>query len=161
DKNFSSNAKKAQSATSDLEKKIKHSRNSIKRFGKSAVDRFKTAAKGAGIAAGAIAGLGTAAFAATEKVASSLDDINKASDRLGVTTDAFQEMSYWAEQNGIAAEQMEKGVGRLNQRMGLAAEGNEKYSSALEQLGVTWNPFKMEQYQQKTLLQPAFKHFLK
>lgn len=92
-----------------------------------------------GIAIGAIAGLTAAlggAFAATLKVTDGFDNIAKTSKKLGVSTDAYQEMEYWASQNGIATNQMERAVGRLNQRMGLAAEGNEKYSSALEKLGV-------------------------
>src|SRR5690625_6392438 len=45
-------------------------------------------------------------------------------------------MEYWASQNGISTSAMERAVGRLNQRMGMAADGNEKYAGALERLGV-------------------------
>jgi len=70
------------------------------------------------------------------KVSTTADNVHKASKRMGVGTDAYQELEYWASQNGVAQEQLEKGVGRLNQRMGKAAAGNEKHSTALEKLGI-------------------------
>lgn len=90
-------------------------------------------------ATAAATGLGVAAFAATKKVTESFDNIAKSSAKLGVSTDAYQEMDYWAGQNGISTGTMERAVGRLNQRMGLAVEGNEKYAGALEKLGVDMN----------------------
>src|SRR5690625_7442430 len=78
----------------------------------------------------------------TKKVTDSFDDIAKSSTKLGVTTDTYQEMEYWASQNGLSSNDMERAVGRLNQRIGLAAEGNEKYSNALERLGVDMNAVK-------------------
>ncbi|MEK0177461.1 transglycosylase SLT domain-containing protein, partial [Tetragenococcus halophilus] len=64
------------------------------------------------------------------------DEIAKGAEKMGVSTDFYQESAYWASQNGISQEQMEKAVGRLNQRMGQAVDGNEKYAEALEKLGV-------------------------
>src|SRR5690625_1428783 len=58
---------------------------------------------------------------------------------MGVSTDFYQEMDYWAGQNGISSDNMTKALERLNQRMGRAADGNEKYSSALEALGIDMN----------------------
>src|SRR5690625_1882663 len=97
---------------------------------------IKQAAKWAAGLAAAATGVATAAFAMTKKVTGNLDDIAKTSAKLGVTTDAYQEMNYWASQNGISASSMERAVGRLNQRIGMAAQGNDKYSSALEDLGI-------------------------
>lgn len=97
---------------------------------------IKTAGKWALGLGAAAAGVATAAFAMTKKVTGNFDDIAKASQRLGITTDFYQEMNYWANQNGISASSMERAVGRLNQRIGMAADGNEKYSNALVRLGV-------------------------
>ncbi|MFA1821154.1 hypothetical protein ACDX78_13440 [Virgibacillus oceani] len=88
------------------------------------------------IIGGAMSAAGTAAFAMVNKVTSSFDDIAKGSARLGVSTDAYQEMDYWASQNGMSHENMEKIVGRFNQRLGQAVNGNEKYNDALKELGV-------------------------
>lgn len=96
----------------------------------------KTAGKwGAGIAAGVGAGASALGLMA-KKAADAGDEIHKGSQRMGVSTDAYQEMEYWASQNGMSMGDMEKVAGRLNQRLGSAAAGNEKYSSALEKLGV-------------------------
>lgn len=96
----------------------------------------KTAGK---VALGAVAGLTTAlvgAFAATKKVTGAFDDIAKNSRKMGVSTDYYQEMEYWASQNGLSNENMEKSLKRLNQRIGEARNGNEKYSGALQELGI-------------------------
>lgn len=98
---------------------------------------IKTAGKwaiGIGVAA---AGIATAAFAMTNKITKGFDEIAKNSTKLGISTDAYQEMDYWASQNGISSGNMEKAIGRLNQRIGAAKDGNEKYSGALEKLGVS------------------------
>lgn len=94
------------------------------------------------VALGAVAGLTTAlvgAFAATKKVTEGFDDIAKNSRKMGVSTDYYQEMEYWASQNGLSHENMEKSMKRLNQRLGQAVEGNERYSNALTRLGVDMN----------------------
>jgi len=102
--------------------------------------KFKKGAKvagkwalGLGVAAAAV---GTAMFTMATKTASALDEIHKGSSKMGVSTDAYQEMDYWAGQNGLSAEDLEKAVGRLNTRIGDAAGGNKKYSDALTKLGI-------------------------
>lgn len=106
------------------------------KLGKGLGKGIKTAGKW-GLALGTAAvGAGAAMFGAAKKSADALDTIHKGSQRMGVTTKAYQEMEYWASQNGLAQNDMEKAAGRLNQRLGEAAAGNKKYSGALEQLGV-------------------------
>ncbi|MGM8212640.1 phage tail protein [Virgibacillus sp. W0430] len=122
----------ADKANKDLDKLDNKGKTTSSKLGGFA----KKVGKAGLIAGGAMAGLGTAAFAATKKVTEGFDEIAKASARLGVSTDAYQEFDYWAGQNGIAHAQMEKAVGRFNQRMGMAQNGNEKYAAALQQLGV-------------------------
>lgn len=92
-----------------------------------------------GVGKAVLAGTAAAGAALTGmavKTAGTADDIHKASQRIGVSTDAYQEMDYWASQNGISQGSMERAVGRLNQRIGRAVDGNEKYSDAFEALGV-------------------------
>lgn len=136
DKDFSSNAKKATSATKDMERQMKHSKNAIKDFGKSAGNAMKNVAKGAAVGGAAIvAGLGVA-FAATKKLTDGFDNVAKTSRKMGVTSDFYQEMDYWAGQNGVSTDNMEKSMKRLNQRVGEARGGNEKYTGALKSLGI-------------------------
>src|SRR5699024_4600999 len=148
---------KISSVTKDVDKLKNTTDNSTKKMGQNWT-RFGDKLQGAGkristtgekvtgfgkkwtkvtaVVGGAVAGVGASLFALTNKVTENADYIAKHSRQMGVSTKAFQEMDYWASQNGISQEQMEKAVGRLNQRMGLAASGNEKYSNALENLGI-------------------------
>jgi len=84
-----------------------------------------------------IVAAGAGVMGLVSKYATAGDEIAKTSTKLGVSTDALQEMDYWAGQNGISAGAMERAVGRLNQRIGRAAEGNEKYAEAFEAVGVS------------------------
>jgi len=80
--------------------------------------------------------LGGGILAMSNKYARMGDEIAKTSAKLGVSTDALQVMDFWASQNGISSSAMERSVGRLNQRIGRAVDGNEKYASAFALLGV-------------------------
>ena len=84
-----------------------------------------------------VVGVTAALGALAVKSADTARRIEDLSHKMGISTDAFQEMSYWATQNGISQAELERAVGRLNQRMGLAANGNEGYAKALERLGVS------------------------
>ncbi|CAM3862578.1 peptidoglycan DD-metalloendopeptidase family protein [Alkalicoccus chagannorensis] len=93
---------------------------------------------------GVVAGMGAAAagaagglFALTGRVTENADEIAKSSIRMGVSTDFYQDMEFWASQNGIAHGQMEQALQRVNQRMGEARAGNENYQEALEELGIS------------------------
>ncbi|WP_078597112.1 peptidoglycan DD-metalloendopeptidase family protein [Evansella clarkii] len=110
-------------------KKMSKAGEGIQNFGKV----WTGAVLGVGAAA---AGLGVSLFALTNKVTENADAVAKGAARMGVSTDFYQEMDYWASQNGLSHQSMENALQRLNQRMGLAAEGNEKYADALTRLGV-------------------------
>lgn len=93
-------------------------------------------AKATKIAAASFAAAGAAAIAAAFRTAAYGDEIAKTAPKLGITTDALQEMNYWAERNGVSSSNLERAVGRLNQRLGDGqAEGN-KYVQALNGIGV-------------------------
>lgn len=99
--------------------------------------RFGGTVKKAGmLAAAGIAAAGAAAIGAAFKTAAYGDEIAKTSTKLGISTDALQEMRVWADRNGISAGSLDRAVGRLNQRIGRAADGNEKYADAFKALGV-------------------------
>jgi hypothetical protein len=64
------------------------------------------------------------------------DQVDKASARLGVSAKAYQELDFWASQNGISQGALEGAVRTLNQRIGEATEGNQQYADAFQALGV-------------------------
>ena len=84
-----------------------------------------------------ITAAGASLLAITSKFASAGDHIAKTSQKLGITTDAYQELEYAMGQVGVSQGTMERGIGRLNQRMGRAIEGNEKYQEALASVGIS------------------------
>lgn len=119
-------------AQKSLSKTDKNAQSLGKRFG----SMVKTAAKwGAGLVTAAGAA-GAALFGLVNKATQTADAIAKGAERVGVSTDFYQEMEFWASQNGLSHEKMEKALGRFNQRLGQAVNGNEKYANALRQLGV-------------------------
>lgn len=79
---------------------------------------------------------GGAIMGMTTKLAGTGDQIHKHSQKMGVSYKAYQELDYWAGQNGLSQSDMEKAVGRLNQRIGEAREGNEKYTNAMKEMGI-------------------------
>src|SRR5690606_8915995 len=82
------------------------------------------------VATGVLVGMGAAIAGAVTKTAQAGDEIATTAPKLGVTTDALQEMRYWAEQNGLSQDRLDRAVGRLNQRIGRAIDGNQKYADA-------------------------------
>lgn len=118
--------------SSKFDSGLRKGESRLQRFGGGLVKAGKVAA-GAGAA---VAAVGAAAFGAASKVAAAADKVDKGSRRIGVSTDAYQELSYWASQNGIDHGSMERAVGRLNQRIGKAADGTGKYADAFAGLDV-------------------------
>lgn len=88
------------------------------------------------VGVGAVVGFGSAAVGAAFKTASMGDEIAKTAPKLGVTTDELQEMAHWADRNGVSSSDMERAVGRLNQRIGDGTAGSSKYVDALNGMGV-------------------------
>lgn len=72
DKDFSANAKKATSVTKNMERELKHARNTVSNFGKTATSSFKSVATGAASIVGAI-GITKAFSSAFNLVRNSLD----------------------------------------------------------------------------------------
>lgn len=136
DKAFTSGVKESASATGKLKDELDKTGKSSSSFGSSLKKAGKVAAVGIAAVGTAAVAMGTAAFAATKKVTDGFDHIAKTSRKMGVSSDFYQEMDYWAGQNGVSQANMEKSMQRLNQRVGEARGGNEKYSGALKTLGI-------------------------
>ena len=96
---------------------------------------LKTGAKlsvGIGAAATAIAG---SSVMMANKFSQITDEIDKTSMKMGISTEAFQELRFAMGQVGVKQENLEKGMGRLNQRLA-DTKRNEKYRDAIQSLGV-------------------------
>ena len=80
------------------------------------------------IALGAAA-VGTAFILAARRIATGLDEIDKGSQRLGLSRQAFQELSYVMNQTGTNIQSMELGMRRLSQMI-------QKDQTVFKQLGI-------------------------
>jgi len=99
--------------TSSAENSLHKVKEKTDKTNKSFTESIKTAGKwAAGLCAGAVA-VGTAVYAATEKLASNLDTIDKASTRMGITAESYQKLSYAAGQCGLEMSTMEKAAKKL------------------------------------------------
>ncbi len=94
-----------------------------------------------GLAAGAAVGalvLGVGAVVAkTREAVETFDKIGESAEKIGVTTDAFQELQYAAMLSGVGAEGMEKALEQLNRRAGETAAGVGEAKDTFKRLGVS------------------------
>ena len=91
---------------------------------------------GAAVGTAAVA-VGTAMLGAAGKVASTADEIDKASRRAGTTAENYQRLKYAMGQSGISAEKLEKTMIKNQQALNKAAEGTAEYADAYDKLGVS------------------------
>lgn len=96
----------------------------------------------AGKAIGKAAVVGTAAAGAAiwglaNKSASTADEIDKMSQKLGLSREGYQEWSYVLSQSGIEIESMSSGMKTLTTRISEAGEGAGKGAELFEQMGIT------------------------
>ena len=102
-----------------------------------------TLAKGIGTAAkwgAAIVGAGTAvagaAMGVANKASESADQIDKMSQKIGISAEGYQEWSYVMEQNGMDVDKLQTGMKTLVGQMDKAASGNKAATEAFKALGV-------------------------
>lgn len=94
-------------------------------------------AKGAKATSAVVSGLGVAAFGAAKKTADYAQNVSDSAVKTGMSTTAYQEMSHAFDRLGVDQKNADRGMERLNQRMGHAANGNDKYAEAFDDLGVS------------------------
>lgn len=56
---------------------------------------------------------------------------------VGLSTEAYQELQYAMAQSGLSQDDFVRMMGRVNQRIGMARQGNEKYRKSLQALGIS------------------------
>ena len=99
--------------SNDAEKSIQKTSDKAEGLGTKLASGIKTAAKwAAGVTAAAVA-VGGAMVAAAKDTAATADAIDKASQRMGVTTDHYQELAHAAELSGVEMSTLEKAAKKL------------------------------------------------
>lgn len=98
----------------------------------------------AAVGAAAVAAIGTAAAALGKKLVTSAvdvaeygDEIDKESQKLGMSAENYQKLSYAMEMSGADIESMKKGMVNINKSLADFADGNEAAASSFEAMGVS------------------------
>lgn len=94
-------------------------------------------AAGVGVAIGtAVVGAGTALVEMANDASKTADEIDKMSQKIGMSAEGYQEWSYIMEQNGMDVDKLQTGMKTLVNQMDAVKNGSEGATDAFEQLGV-------------------------
>lgn len=99
--------------TADAEKSIQKTGDKAEGLGNKLVNGAKTAGKWAIGVAGAAAAVGTAMIAAAKDTAETADQIDKASQRMKMDAESYQELAYAAQLSGVEMSTLEKAAKKL------------------------------------------------
>lgn len=94
-------------------------------------------AAGAGVAAASIAVAGKKVIDFANDVSAAGDEIDKMSQKIGISTDAYQEWSYVFERSGADVNNLQTGMKTLSGVITDAANGSESAASKLSAIGVS------------------------
>ena len=99
--------------TADAEKSIQKTGDKAEGLGNKLADGAKTAGKWALGVAGAAAAVGTAMVAAAKDTAATADTIDKASQRMKMGAESYQELAYAAQLSGVEMSTLERAAKKL------------------------------------------------
>lgn len=105
--------------------------------GKKLASGVQTAAKWGAAIGGAAIAAGTALYGAATKAAENADEIDKMSQKIGISRQAYQELDYVLSQNGMDVNKLQSGMKSLTNAMAGAQDGTGATSEAFEALGVS------------------------
>ena len=97
----------------------------------------KTAAKWGTAIVGAAATAAAGVVALATSSASTCDEIDKMSQKLGISREAYQELDYVLSQNGMDVDTLQSGMKTLVNQMSAAQEGTKSATDAFGALGVS------------------------
>ena len=115
---------------SDYEKGLTEAESEGKSFGSS----LKDAGKKLATAGAAVAGVGGALFAFANKSAENADNIDKMSQKIGISAEAYQEWDYIMTRSGADVDGLKMGVKTMNTQLTKAKEVIEKTYKADDEL---------------------------
>ena len=119
------------------DKSLQKTDSKAKGIGEKLANGAKTAAKwGAAIVGGASAAVG-AITGFANKTAETADEIDKMSQRLGISREAYQELDFALSQSGVDISSFSSGAKTLLKNMDAVTEGNKTAISNFEKLGIS------------------------
>ena len=109
-------------------------------------EKLGSIVKGVAVGIGvAMAAIGTAAVTAGKKLydmandaAAAGDEIDKASQRVGFSKEAYQEWDYVLSQNGASIDTLDNGMKKLNNTVDDAINGSDAAAKRFERLGISF-----------------------
>lgn len=119
--------------------------NGVKKAGKFAVGLGTAAAAGA-----------TALVSVAKSAASTTDNIDKMSQKIGISRQAYQELDFICSQSGASVDNLKAGMKTLTNQMQMASEGSTTATAAFEELGLSWTDSSGALKDQETMMWEAF-----
>ena len=139
----------------EAEKSMQKSDSKAKKLASTLGNGIKTAAKwGAGLVAGAGAA-GAALMGVATKAAESADEIDKMSQKIGLSKESYQEWRYAMSQSGIDISVMQTGVKTLTSLMDKAKDGNQAAAETFDALGLSIYDSSGQLKSQEVMMQEA------
>lgn len=126
--------------TSEYEKGIKDAQgtaNDLKDKWGQATGQMSKGIKSIGAGAGILTALGAGAFKAADGVSKNLDNIDKMSQKLGLSTDAYQEWDYVMKISGTSIDNMAMGLKTLTNKFDDAVNGGDSAIESFSRLGLS------------------------
>lgn len=124
-------------ATEEFDKGLDAAKEKAKKGGSKIGAAFSTVTKvGAGMGA-AVAAAGAAVYGLSKKAADTTDHIDKMSQKLGVSREAYQELDFIMSQSGTSVDSLRGGMKTLTSAMSKAASGNKDAAATFQRLGVS------------------------
>ncbi|WAA10335.1 phage tail protein [Fervidibacillus albus] len=140
---------------SDADKKIGNTEKKAESLAKKFGDGIKTVAKWGAAIGGASIAAGGAMMGVATKAASATDRIDKMSQKLGMSRQAFQQWDFILSQNGVNIESLSSGMKTLTNQVDDLARGGSIATEAFGALGLSYNDLKglsREQIFEKTIV---------
>lgn len=131
------NTDQAKKSISDTAKNAEKLGKSIQNTGSKIQSVGAGITKGAMAIGGAVIGVVGGVTAMATKASEAADEIDKMSQKIGVSREAYQELDYVLSQNGMDVNQLQGGMKALVNTMQSAQEGSKKASSTFAQLGIS------------------------
>ena len=129
--------------TSSYDKGLNDSSSKMSGFGDKLKNGLQTAAKVGAAALTAVAGAATAVSSAivkiTKETTEHADEVDKQSQKLGLSRQAYQEWDYVLSQAGVEITSMSTGLKTLTNKLDDAKNGGEESQKMFEKLGISLN----------------------
>lgn len=134
EKQADTSGKKMETSFDKVTKQIDGMIKKVDEFGKGVETFGKKISKKAGIPLAAL----TALMGGLAKTTADYTDaVDENAATVGMSAQAYQELTYAMQQSGLTQEDNLRMLGRVNQRLGFARQGNEKYRKSIETMGLS------------------------